>query len=278
MFYKLICSDLDDTLITDNGELTAEVKDSVLRYVSAGGKFCIVTGRMTVGAVPICRELGLSGELVTYQGAVITDLATGEILDRICISTADAVEIGKFMEERKLYYQTYVGDVFVTQKANNYTVLYGRISKAEFLETEIPLSEYIEKNGLCPPKLLLLEDPTRVPAVLKALKENFGDKFRINTSKPYIIEIIPKGISKAVAVEKLAKRHGIKREEIICIGDSENDIPMIDCAGLGVAVANASDEVKSYAQVIAPGNNDGGVAWTIDNIGFSESQYNNDKK
>ncbi len=269
MKYKLICSDLDDTLITDDGRLTDEVKAAVKKYTEAGGKFCIVTGRMTVGAVPIAKELGLKGELISYQGSVTYDLSTDTVTDEICIPTEAAVEIGRFMEERGFYYQTYVGDIFVTQKANDYTVLYGRISKAEFKETVTPLSEYIDSEKLRPPKLLLLEDPNRVSAIMSELKEHFGNKFRINTSKPYIIEIIPKTVSKAVAVDSLAKKYGITKDEIICIGDSENDLPMIEYAGTGVAVGNASEAVKKVADVIAPSNEEGGVAWVINNLGFA---------
>lgn len=138
MKYKLICSDLDDTLITDDGRLTDEVKRAVKRYTDAGGRFCIVTGRMTIGAIPVAKELKLNGDLIAYQGSVTYDLALERVTDEICISVADATEIGRFMEERNFYYQTYVGDVFITQKANDYTVLYGRISNAEYKETVIP--------------------------------------------------------------------------------------------------------------------------------------------
>lgn len=272
--YRLICSDLDDTLITSDGKITDEVKNSINNYINAGGKFCIVTGRMTVGALPVCRELGIKGELGSYQGAVISDIESGEILDEIRISTQDAVEIGKFMEERNFYYQTYVGDVFITRKANDYTVLYASISRAEYVETGAPLSEYIEKNELRPPKLLLLEAPERVPAITAELKEKYGEKFRINTSKPYIIEIIPKGISKAVAVKKIADKYGISREEIICIGDSENDLPMIEYAGLGIAVGNASEEVKARADAVVPSCDESGLAYAIGKYGMEIRKEN----
>ena len=83
-------------------------------------------------------------------------------------------------------------------------------------------------------------------------------------SKPFIIEIIPHGINKGLAVEFIAKRHGIKREEIICIGDSENDLTMIEYAGLGVCVASGSSVAKEKADVIAPSCNDDPIKWLID--------------
>lgn len=240
MKYRMICSDLDDTLIDSAGNIPDAVRRSVSKYVEAGGKFCLVTGRMTAGARPVCLELGLTGELVTYQGAVVSDIASGEVLEEIVLTAEEAGQIGRYLEDRGIYYQTYVGDVFITEKANEYTALYGRISRAEFRETGIKLSEYIRLNGINPPKLLIMEPEKVIPALEEELKERFGGRFRINTSKPFLLEIIPKNISKAVAVERLAKKYNIAREEIICVGDSENDVPMLDYAGLGVAVDNAT--------------------------------------
>lgn len=267
MKYKLICSDLDDTLIDSDGRIPKGLKESIARYVDRGGKFCIVTGRMTAGALPVCRELELFGEVLTFQGAVVADISSGKVISEVTIPCADAVRIGKFIESIGAYYQTYIGRIFITAKANSYTVKYGKISRADFKETGIPLSEYMEKNALDVPKLLIMDDPARIPDILAKMRKRFGDEYLINTSKPYIIEIIPKGISKASAVAALATKYNIKREEVICVGDSENDLPMIEYAGLGVAVANASDFVKSKADFIAPSCDDNGLQYVIDTFG-----------
>lgn len=269
--YKLICTDLDDTLITSEAKLTERTKDAVRRYKEAGGRFCIVTGRMTPGAIPICKELSLDTETATYQGAVVTDLSTGEVIFKTAIENSKAVKILRYIESKGFYCQTYSGDEFWTRKAGEHTVLYGKLSCARYRETVVPLSEAVEKEKLEPPKILIMAEPEKVPAFKEELSEKFGDDFLINTSKPFIIEIIPKTISKAKAVESIAKRRGIKREEIICVGDSENDLTMLTYAGLGVAVSNASDYVKSFVKVVAPDNNSDGVAWVIDNYGLQEA-------
>lgn len=268
MKYKLICSDLDDTLLNSEGKVSSAVKNAITRYVDAGGKFCLVTGRMTSGARPVCAELGLTGELITYQGAMVTDIATGKVLEEISVKSEDAAEIGRYLEDKGVYYQTYVGDVFITEKANEYTVLYGKLSSSDYMETGMKLSDYILLNNINPPKLLIMGKSEYMPILEEELKGKFSDKFRINTSKPFLLEIIPKHISKAVAVDKLVKKYNLTKEEIICIGDSENDIPMLDYAGLGVAVDNATNVVKSHAEVIAPNCDEDGVAWTIDKYGF----------
>lgn len=264
MKYKLICSDLDDTLIDSKRQFGKNLKESISRYVSLGGKFCIVTGRMTQGALPIAKELGLKGEIITYQGAAITDIESGEEYYKAFVSVEDAVEIGKYLESKGYYYQIYIDGYVYTEKACSFTELYATISHAEFVQTGVKLTEYIPAKNIRTPKLLVLEDPSRIPEILAELKEKFGDKFLINTSKPFIAEIIPKGVSKGGSVKFVADKYGIKQEEIICVGDSENDVTMLDFAGLGVCVGSGSEVAKLHANVIAPDLDHDPVSWVIE--------------
>jgi hydroxymethylpyrimidine pyrophosphatase-like HAD family hydrolase len=80
--------------------------------------------------------------------------------------------------------------------------------------------------------------------------------------------MVPKGIDKGVALLRLAQKYNIKKEEIICIGDSENDVPMLQVAGLAVAVENGTAAARRAAHVIAPKNSEDGVAWVIEKYGF----------
>ena len=158
MKYKLICSDLDDTLIGSDGKFGKGLKDAIKEYEERGGKFCIVTGRMTSGALPVCKELGLKGELATFQGAVISDIESGEIYSATVIPCEKAAEIGEFIEELGFYYQTYAGEKFYTEKANEFTELYGKLSRADYEETGEKLSEYIIRKRINPPKILSNRD------------------------------------------------------------------------------------------------------------------------
>lgn len=273
MYYKLICSDLDDTLLTSDGRVLPAVTEAVHRYEKAGGKFALVTGRMTAGALPIAQMMDLHGEIITYQGALLSDIDSREVLFSETIPTSDAVRIGEYLEKRGVYYQTYIGDRFYTSRANDFTVLYGKLSFAEFVETGVPLSRYLSENAVSPPKILIMKDPEEIPAIQKELIDVFGEGFLINTSKPFIIEIIPRTVSKAFAVKRLAERYGIPREQVVCVGDSQNDLPMIDYAGVGAVVNNASTEVKSHADFIAPSNDEGGLAFVIEHFGSMERAY-----
>ncbi len=264
----MICSDLDDTLIGRKQQYGKREKESIARYVAAGGKFVIVTGRMTPGALPVCRDLDLHGEVLTYQGAVMTDIDTEKTLEEVTIPYEKAAEIGRYIESKGYYYQAYRGEYFYTQKATELTHLYVKVAHADYKETGVLLSDFLLREKLSPPKLLLMAEPSEMPKIRDDMISVYGDELLINISKPFITEMIPHGISKGVAVKKLAEKYGIKREEIICIGDSDNDLTMIDYAGLGVCVKSGSENAKRAADVLAPDLDDDPISWLIDTYGF----------
>ncbi len=272
MKYKMICCDLDDTLLNSERSYSPALKESVARYVDAGGKFVIVTGRMTAGAIPIAKDLGLHGEILTFQSAVIADIDTGVIIDSKIINSKDAAEVCAYLESRGYYFHTYVDDYFITRAANEFTRMYSVISLAGYKETVIPVSEYLLKNDISVPKILICEKEEKIPAILREVQGIFSDRFLVNTSKPWLVEIVPKEINKGVGVKRLAEKYNIGREEIICIGDSNNDIEMLKAAGLAVVVENGFPDAKKFADVIAPSSDDNGVGWVIENLAMSSNK------
>ncbi len=268
--YKMICVDLDDTLVGRKQQYGAGLKDAIARYVAAGGKFVIVTGRMTVGALPVCRDLDLHGEVLTYQGAVETDIDTEKELKRVALDTDLAINIAEYLEERGVYFQTYREPYFYTQKATERTLFYRSIAHADFVETGCNLSEYLKKERFCPPKILVLGEPCDMPSVRDDLTEKFGDEVLVNISKPFIVEIIPKQINKGKAAAELAARYGIDRKDVICVGDSDNDLTLLSFGGLAVVVGNGSAAAKKAADVIAPDCDDDPITWVIDNLAFEK--------
>ncbi|MFA6866228.1 MAG: Cof-type HAD-IIB family hydrolase [Clostridia bacterium] len=268
MKYKMICSDLDDTLLDSDRNISDELISSITRYVDNGGKFVVATGRMTMAALPIARRLGLHGEILTFQGARINDIDSGKALNCTLIPNEDAIKICEYIETTGHYFHTYIDDYFVTEKESKYTKMYANLCKCTYKICGIPLSECVKINNYSPPKIVIFADPTEIGNVIRDMQEKFGDKYLINTSKPWLVEIINKNINKALGVAYLAKKYNIKQEEIICIGDSSNDALMLEYAGLGVAVGNCTMAAKRVADVICPSCDENGVGWVIDNYGF----------
>lgn len=99
--------------------------------------------------------------------------------------------------------------------------------------------------------------------VEKQMKERFGDRLNIFRSDPFYVELLPKFVDKSVAVDKLMKYLDIKRDKVICIGDSFNDLPMLRYAGKGVAMGNAQPEVKEAADYVTGSNDEDGIVTVI---------------
>ncbi|MCL2631321.1 MAG: Cof-type HAD-IIB family hydrolase [Firmicutes bacterium] len=263
MFYKLITCDLDDTLICDKALISDKTVETVRKYREAGGIFVISTGRITSSALPFARRLGLTGELVSYQGAVISDIESGKILKETPADYRLMAEILEYCDSKGLFQQIYKDDCVLIQKTNAFAEQYRVHANCPLIELHEPVYKYILRTKFNPLKAVIIDEPKRIPAILSDLQLKFGDKLRINTSKKWIVEITSPDISKASALEFLLEKHGIPREQSLAIGDSENDIPMLEYAGLSAVVKNGSPPALKIAKIIAPSNNDGGVAWVV---------------
>jgi hydroxymethylpyrimidine pyrophosphatase-like HAD family hydrolase len=112
------------------------------------------------------------------------------------------------------------------------------------------------------PKVLFISDIERMDDIQAKAEAEFP-MLNIKRSKPTYIEFSTPGVSKGDALKFVAEYYGVKKEEVIAVGDAEIDIPMLEFAGLGVAMANATSVTKKVADTICPSNNEGGVADVI---------------
>lgn len=270
MKYKMIVADCDDTMLNKERYYSDYFKSTLERYIQSGGKFVIATGRMTAAVLPYCYDLGLKGEVISYQGAVTADIESGEILECTQADYNDAARLGEHIESLGLYYHFYDENYFYVREDTPASRRYGELTRVEYKIIGYKLSDYIKEKKLCPLKMMVLTDENKVKPLIKEFKQQFGEKFLFNTSKKWMVEIIPISANKGIAVKRLAEKYGLKRDEVICIGDSLNDLAMIEYAGLGVVVENGSTEAKAAADIIAPSNEDDGVAYIINKYGFLE--------
>lgn len=270
MKYKLIVSDLDDTLLDDNLGYSAGLVQAISRYVDAGGRFTVATGRMTEPMLDVCRELGLKGEAISYQGAVICDIESGNIINEVIIPNDTAVRVCRYLDNLGIYYQVYKDGYIHIKTRTPYSDRYAKLCRCPFVEHKEGLHTFVRDSGIAPIKILLIDEPPRIEPLIAELNGLFGKELLINTSKKWLIEMVNSQTDKGRAVAHLAQKHGIKQQEVICIGDSLNDLSMIQYAGLGVCVANAADSLKRHAKYICPSNNDGGVAFVINKFGLEE--------
>ena len=257
MKYKLLVMDIDDTLINSEGELSHVTVKTVME---ASGYIPVVlaTGRMYRAAKRFAVQLKVTHPMIAFGGAQIVDPVTDEILYQCGIRGEIAKEIVLFGREHGFGVQAYDKNDYIYDTPHPYLDVYYHI--CGFPGKQVSDLLTCELNT---PKILLLGEKETVDKWLPVLRRQYEGKLSFSTSKPQFLEVNNIRSGKANAITYLAKQMGIAWDEIITIGDGRIDIPMLQKAGLGIAVGNAIDEVKNAADEITDTNDDNGVAKAI---------------
>ncbi|MDT2816057.1 sugar-phosphatase [Vagococcus carniphilus] len=264
MGIKLVTIDIDGTLLNSERKLTDEVKQAIKKATEMDVNIVLATGRPTIGVMPLIKELGLDNEhgfIITYNGGMIQNAGTQEILIQHPLPFEDYLDIE--LLSRKLGVHFHVQDCDRMYTANRDISEY-TINEA-FL-TGIPVS-YRAVSEMTPDiniiKSMMIDHEAVLDEAISKVPETFKEKFAMVKSAPYYYEILNKNATKGEAVKELAELLNIKPEEVMSIGDNENDLSMIEVAGVGVAMGNAVPAVKEIADRITKTNDEHGVAHAI---------------
>ena len=260
MSIKLVATDLDGTLLRSDLTISDRTVATVQRAIEQGVIVTVATGRMYCSALPHAQRLGVNVPLITYNGALIKDAQTGKVLYERPLEEATAAKILAVSREKGWRVQSYLDDVLHVPCIDDMVRRYAQVAAVE----PVCDGEAFFTHPGKPHKMLLLDTPDKLPAIQAEMSRLFGDELHITTSKPTLLEFLHPQVCKGVAIAFLAERFGIKREEIMTIGDSSNDLEMIEYAGWGVAVANASEKVRATANAITTSHDEDGVAVAIE--------------
>jgi len=266
--YKLIAIDLDDTLLNDDGIISEKNKEAIKRAERAGVKVMIVSGRSYASTKQFIHEMALPNLTVSLNGAYLHDPADGRLVASFSIGQETAAEIIKDIEPFGIHVNFYYGEKVFCQGHTEQARFYGDMNRIEidYIDSLAELSKTVSAG-----KLLMSNDREKLIQIRELLHNKFGDQLNIVFSKPYFLEVTDKKASKGSALLKAAEIYGIKQQEIIAMGDSENDLSMIRSAGLGVAMGNASDKIKKEADFTTLSNNESGVAYAVNKFIFNEA-------
>jgi Cof subfamily protein (haloacid dehalogenase superfamily) len=267
--YPLIVSDCDGTILNSQHAIGEFTKEKILQYVEDGGIFAVSTGRMIASILPVVRAWGLNGVVSAFQGGVIMDIQTERILHESAIPHKTALQICKHLENLGLHIHTYSLWQAYTNMVDEWTAVYEKIV-GEKMVYKPKMSAFLEESKLAPYKFLMMVDPKDAKRVCKAIAEILPDECFVTTSAPFLVEVGLKNATKRKAVTFLADYYGIPLEKTIAVGDQLNDLPMIEVAGLGVAVASADPELKEKAYVLPYTNDEDAVGRLIEEIAYTE--------
>ena len=265
MKYEAIALDLDGTLTNSRKEVSSRTRKAVIAAAKDGCAVILATGRPVPGVKKIARDLELKkygGYILSYNGGEIWSCKRGEALRRSTVDVEYYHTICHIARKYNVTAMTYDKKGVITENPDDPYV------QKEAAINNIPVRrvDRLDMDAANDPvmKFLIVGDPKD----LKAPYEEIGRKLKggVNAffSEPYFLEITPNGIEKAAALGVLLEEIGIERERLIACGDGYNDIPMLQFAGLSVAMENAYDEVKEFADVIADTNDRDGVAKIIE--------------
>lgn len=262
--YKLVAIDMDGTLLKNDHSISEEVKETIKSANEKGVKVVLATGRPLNGVTAYLKELNLLKEddyVLSYNGGLIQKTLSGEIVSQILMP------IGSFNELYSLSLEVGVHIHLLTSKAvitpNRDISIY---TSTESYINSMPIwyrtpEEIEDISEIC--KIMLIDHPEVLEEAVTKLPSWLYEKYNVVRSSPYFLEILPKGVGKGTGIKLLGEKLGIKREEIIAIGDAGNDLDMIKYAGLGVAMDNAFDFIKEEADFITKSNEEDGVAHVI---------------
>lgn len=264
MEYKMIVLDLDGTLTNDKKEITPRTYNALIKAQNKGVKVVLASGRPTYGIVPLANQLHLAeygGYILAYNGGKILNCATDETVFNQELNPALLPLLHDEAKVAGMEILTYQGNgIAATKKQNKYVLHEAFINKMH-------VEEYDDfKNQVEFPinKCLIVGDPKPLHELELKLLDIFDGKLSVYRSSGFFLECVPLGIEKSHSLDILIRSIGIKREEIIAIGDGYNDKGMIEFAGLGVAMANASIEVQDAADYITYSNEEDGVAHVVE--------------
>lgn len=264
MKYKLLCIDIDGTLLDDKKRMPASVKTSLRKVSDLGIRIALASGRMPAGVEMIEKELGIDCIKICNAGTYIlmkekcigTEYLTIDSMRSIYQSVAEKRKTPLWIFCEKDWYVTDV-DTYVEREMR--IIPY----KPEIIAVD-KLAERWQREGKFPNKLLIAGDPEMIQGVRHDMKNSMWSDIDVANSADIFIEIFPKGVNKGKALTTVCNYLGIGLEEVMAFGDQELDIPMIEAAGTGIAMGNAIPQLKEKADFVTKTNNEAGIACALE--------------
>lgn len=253
--YKLIALDLDDTLLSHALIVSDENCKAIQEAMNMGVHIVLASGRNLYGMKVHAERLGLMNStnwIVATNGSEIVELPSGKVLEETRISPELCHEVENYLIEKDFPYQIYENGKIYVSHDNEWTRKDTELTGQEGVVTTDFKSAFARGQL----KFVVSGQSEAISALYGEIKEHFKDKLVFLISKPYFLEVLPLGVDKGTALERLCLHLGVKREEVLACGDAMNDLGMLSWAGTAAVPFNAIPEAKELADYISPKTND----------------------
>ncbi|MBO8434547.1 MAG: HAD family phosphatase [Tyzzerella sp.] len=268
--------DIDGTLTNEDKIISENTKNKLKELQSQGAVLVLASGRPTRGLMHFAKELEMdkhNGLLVSFNGARVTDCETGDILFDQTMTVDTCKAVLNHMKNFDVIPMVYKGEyLHVTDVYNNIVHAYGR--ELNIIHYESRLCNYklcevddLEEFADFPMnKILTAGEPDYLQENYKKMMEPFKDSLNCVFTADMYFEFTEKGIDKANALHCALTPLGYTKEDMIAFGDAQNDKTMLEYAGIGVAMGNATQEIKDIADYITLSNNDDGIVHALNEL------------
>lgn len=264
MTIKLVAIDMDGTLLNPDQKLTPGVAETIRQVRAQGTRVVLCSGRPLPGVMSFLPELNLISKddyAIPYNGALVQNTATGEVLIRHTLSFADYLRL--HYEGIRLNVTVAAEDeeaMYTDAPELSHDIMY------EAVATSMPLRfcnpAQMERNHEFS-KVFFTGDKAALDAAEANMDSALRNQFYVVRSEDYLLEFMNRFVSKGAALRELAGKLGIDASEVLVLGDSHNDISMFEFAGTGIAMGNAIPEVKQIASGVTGTNAEDGVAQAL---------------
>jgi len=266
MRYPVVALDLDGTLLTDDLQITERSHTAIRRARERGVAVLLASARPPRSMLRYHLELELDTPLVAYNGALVWDAEQGQPLfhEPLVLDAARALVAFLRRQHPDLNISIECSDRWYIDDLTE------EIRRAiERYEVDPPhgvgcLEQVLADEAAAISKVLFRGNMQTAKELLAALPSDLASRLHITTSGEWFCEVMAAGATKAAALEWTAGHLGLDPRGILAMGDSPNDIPMLQHAALGIAMGNASPLVREAADVVTASNNDDGVAEALD--------------
>lgn len=251
---KMVVTDIDGTIYTPEKGITPEVKACIQNLDKNGILFAIATGRTYSSAKHVADMLGVKCPLICYQGGLVNSYE-GEILNVKYLNADIAREIVADMRQRGIHLNVYVEDTLYVEDDDEYIKDYIGDKGIDYFKVDsFDELDFSKLNKL----LAINYDCQFIDDLIEELQKKYPQIYVVKSAQ-YFCEIANKEATKGNAIKFLAERNGLSISEVLAAGDQNNDIEMVETAGVGVAMGNGTPQIKAKADYITD---------TVENDGF----------
>ena len=264
---RMVAIDLDGTLLNDSKQVSEQTIKAMCCLPERGVRVVIASARPPRSVKHIYKTLGLDTLQINYNGALIWDEVNEKAVFHRPMSgglVRQIIEDARDMFDEVLVTCEILDRWYTDRFDESFTTETGKLFKPDVIA---PLDEFCNQQIT---KLLLLGEARMILRLEDWLHDTYERKVSMVRTDDTLIQIMDKRVSKAVALEMVAKHYGIAMDQVMAIGDAPNDVGMLQLAGVSVAMDNAHPLVKKVADWVAPSNNDHGVHAALVRYGLCE--------